>query len=299
MLAIAAAAALTLGTQLVGTGDCPGIPAEVAQRLPGLSSAVRVRVSAAGGVARVQVVDAAGRVLADGSVAGPSCAALADLVAQRVRDWAMAHGAWREGGALPPPPLVDVPEARPARPVAVAPVQPAAPGFGLPFRVGAGLGIGAQFDAVGPAPGFEAWLLGGPSGAPWWGQVGLLFTPRRFLGVERFSFAWSRDPVLSAGGVYRFANLGLEVVAGLLGGPLTVTPEVAPQDTFFSFDPGGYAGARVVLSLGPVSAFLAARLSAWFVAHRLLVGSSFAGGQGGVPVVDLWFGLGAQLGSQP
>jgi len=299
MLAIAAAAALTLGTQPPGTGECPGLPAEVAQRLPGLSSAVRVRVSAAGGAARVQVVDGAGRVLDDGPVRGEGCAALADLVAQRVRDWAMAHGAWREGGALPPPPLVDVPQPRSPRREAVAPVQPAAPGLALPFRAGAGVGLGAQLDPLGPAAGFEAWLLGGPPGAPWWGQLGLLFTPRRLLWVDRFPFAWSRGPVLSAGGVYRFAPLPLEVVAGVLGGPLTVTPEVAPQDTFFSFDPGGYAGARAVLSLGLVSAFVAARLSAWFVDHRLQVTSSFAGAEGGVPVVDLWFGVGVQLGSQP
>src|SRR5262249_9188155 len=151
---------------------------------------------------------------------GEGCAALAEAAAQRVRTWAAAHGAWREGGALPQPPLVSVPDALPplqpeVRAPAAGPAPPPGSPFGLPFRVGLGAGAGAQLASAGGTPGFEAWLLAGPPHAPFWGELVALFTPQRILLVDRFAFGWNRGLVVMGGGVYRFSRAPLEVVAGL------------------------------------------------------------------------------------
>jgi len=301
---------LALGQAAPATGECPLLSADVEQRLTGLSSAIRVRVQAVRGGAQVQIVDLGGRVLDDGMVRGEGCPALADLAAQRVRQWAGAHGAWREAGVLPPPPIVDVPEGpapaeAPYSPRARAPRPPRSepsPGLQLPLRIGAGAGVGSLLDSEGPAPALDAWLLLGPPQQPYWGELSVQFTPARVLSVDRFLFLWDRGLVLAVGGAYRLSRAPVEVVAGLQAGRLEVMPlgVLGPVDAegFSSLDGGAYAGLRALLELGVVSAWLGTRLSAWFVQHRIDVFGPAATSVGTVPFLGVWFGVGLQAGSQ-
>jgi hypothetical protein len=245
-------------------------------------------------------------------VRGEGCPALADLAVQRVRQWARAHGAWREAGALPPPPIVEVPEGTPpvetgtSPPRAPAPpvARPApAPGFELPLRIGAGAGGGTLVDAGGTAPGFEAWVALGPPRLPYWGEVSMTITPSRFLSIDRFFFTWNRGFVLAAGGAYRLSRAPLEVVAGVHAGRLEVTPLglVGPVDAegFSALDGGAYAGLRALLELGVVSGWLGTRLTAWFVQHRIEITGPDTASAGTVPFLGVWFGVGVSARSQP
>jgi len=310
-LALAASAALVLGEAAPATGECPLLSADVEQRLTGLSSAIRVRVQAVQGGAQVQVVDLGGRVLDDGMVRGEGCPALADLAVQRVRQWALAHGAWREAGVLPPPPIVDAPEGgpveeegptRPRAPARSAARRELSPGLELPLRIGGGVGAGALLDGGGTSPGFEAWVLLGPPRLPYWGELSAMLTPSRFLTVDRFFFSWNRGFVLAAGGAYRPSRAPLEVVAGLQAGRVEVTPLgfLGPVDAegFSSLDGGAYAGVRALLELGVVSGWLGARLSGWFIQHRILIVGPDTTSVGTVPFLGVWFGVGVQAGSQ-
>jgi hypothetical protein len=307
-LALAAWVALALGTSPPATGECPLLSTDVTQRLAGLSSAIQVRVQAVRGGAQVQLADLDGRVLDDGLVRGEGCPALADLAAQRVRQWARAHGAWREAGALPPPPMVDAPEGGPL--VWTAPYAPRAPStpsraeapWELPLRIGGGAGAGVLVDSEGTAPSFDAWVLLGPPRLPYWGELSVQLTPGRLLDVDRFLFSWDRGFVLAAGGAYRLARAPLEVVAGLQAGRLDATPVglVGPVDAegFSSFDGGVYAGLRALLELGVVSGWLGTRLTAWFVQHRIEVVGPGGVNTGTLPFLGIWFGFGLLAGSQ-
>jgi hypothetical protein len=305
-LAIAAAAALVLGAPVpaADTSGCPELRSGVEQRLPGLSSAVQVRVEPVPGGARVQVLDRSGRTLDDGEVRAGACATLADQAAERVRRWAAAHGAWREAGALPIPPLVDVPEAAAeptSRPPATAAARASQPAGELPFRLGAGAGAGALVDAGGAVPGFEAWVLLGAPRQPYWGELSMMLTAAgRVMAVDRFVFTWSRSVVVAAGGAYRLSQAPVEVVAGLQGGRLELQPAgpVQAAPGFTALDGGGYAGLRAVLDLGGLSGWLGTRISVWFVQHRIEVILPASVSAGVVPLVGVWFGVGVQAGGQ-
>lgn len=296
-LAVAAASALVLGTQVTGTGECPS-PAEVEQRLPALSSALRVDVQPARGGVRVRILDPADHVLEDAAVSGETCAALADLAAEHVRQWAADRGAIRDEGELAPPPVVEVPGLPPSSPD-VVPGPPPAP-FSLPIRLGLGAGAGVVLDGAGSAPAFELWGLIGPAGAPFWGEIAFATTPDRALLAGQFPFSWARGSILSAGGAYRFARAPIEAVAGLQVSTLQVVP-LGPVNApgFVSLDPGGYAGLRALVLLGGVvSGWVGARISAWFLDHRIEVGDPLAGNVASVPFLGVWFGLGVEAGDQ-